>query len=183
MLARHVATEQTCHELVTTQHTTDTSSVEGQVEFPKGWYTLPPEVSQHIEIQYASGSRECSYAECKSKKQNLFRHYIIDVKTMYQRNVASVRLRKVRRIQKPLVVQQSAPSSIEPEGVWRDPPLPSEGTTSSSMSFDAVRDANSHDKPPKNKKKMPSVDESTPSVLAAVLGVDKQLDNSAEQPA
>ena len=105
-----------------------------------------PEISQHIEIQYASGSRECSYAECKSKKQNLFRHYIIDVKTMYQRNVDSGRVRKVRRIQQPLVGQQSAPSSIEPEGVWRDPPSPSEGTTSSSMSFDAVRDANSHDK-------------------------------------
>ena len=145
VLARDVATEQTGQELVTTQHTTDTSSVEWQVKFPKGWYTLPPEISQHIEIQYASGSRECSYSEIKSKKHNLFRHYTIDVNTMYQRNVESNRVREVRRIQQPLVVQQSAPSSIEPEGVWRDPPLPSKGTTSSSMSFDAVRDANSHD--------------------------------------
>ena len=63
VLARDVATEQTDQELVTTQHTTDTSSVEWQVKFPKGWYTLPPEISQHIEIQYASGSRECSYSE------------------------------------------------------------------------------------------------------------------------
>ena len=72
---------------------------------------------------------------------------------MYQRNVDPGRVRKVRRIQQPLVVQQSAPSSIEPEGVWRDPPLPSEGTTSSSMSFDAVRDANSHDKLLKKKRR------------------------------
>ena len=46
-----------------------------------------------------------------------------------------------------------------------------------------LRDANNHDKLIRTKTKMPSVDESTPSVLAAVLGVDKQLDNSAEQPA
>ena len=146
VLARDVATEQTDQELVTTQHTTDTSSVEWQVEFPKAWYSLPPEISQHIEIQYASGSRRCSYAMCKSRKQNLFHHYTIDVNTMCQQNVDTGRIRKVRRIPQPVVVQQPAPSSIEPEGVWRDRPLPSEGTTSSSMSFDAVRDANSHDK-------------------------------------
>ena len=86
VLARDVATEQTDQELVTTQHTTDTSSVEWQVEFPKAWYPLPLETSQHIEIQYASGSRRCSYAMCKSRKQNLFHHYTIDVSTMCQQN-------------------------------------------------------------------------------------------------
>ena len=80
---------------------------------------------------------------------------------MYQRNVESNRVREVRRIQQPVVVQQPAPSSIEPEGVWRDPSPPFQGTTSSSMSCDAVPDANSHDKLIRKKTKMPIVDEST----------------------
>ena len=69
-----------------------------QVQFPKGWWDLPPETSAEIEQQHQRGQATAEYMQCRSKKRDEWQRYSINFESMEQTNTVSGRVRKARRV-------------------------------------------------------------------------------------
>ena len=156
-----------------TEHGTDTralvlsraaeefTSAEWQVLFPKSgqWYSLPLEVSQRIESEYAAGASECIYTQCKSKKHDKWHTYKIEFATMQQTNLDTGRNRSARREVKARTAAKHTPNDInhsfqsdsvpddassefQREGVWREvspDPATAQALASSSNSIEKLQ--------------------------------------------
>ena len=69
-----------------------------QVQFPSGWHDLPPQASSEIEAARLRGENVAIYEQCRSKKQNWWDTYQMDLANMQQTNVRSGTRRMARRI-------------------------------------------------------------------------------------
>ena len=87
-----------------TEHGTQTramppaAAAKWQVQFPKGWWDLPPETSAELEQQHQRGQATAEYMQCRSKKRDESQRYRIDFESMEQTNTVSGRVRKARRL-------------------------------------------------------------------------------------
>ena len=73
-------------------------SANWQVQFPSGWHDLPPQASSEIEAARLRGENVAIYEQCRSKKQNWWGTYQMDLANMQQANVRSGTRRMARRI-------------------------------------------------------------------------------------
>ena len=73
-------------------------SANWQVQFPSGWHDLPPQASFAIEAARLRGENVAIYEQCRSKKQNWWDTYQMDLANMQQTNVRSGTRRMARRI-------------------------------------------------------------------------------------
>ena len=90
-----------------------------QVQFPSGWWDLPPETSAEIEQQHQRGQATAEYLQCRSKNRDEWQRYRIDFESMEQTNTVSGRVREAQCIRTVANVADTAISSMEPGGVWR----------------------------------------------------------------
>ena len=92
-----------------------------QVQFPKQWMAYETETNAYIEQRYQNGMQLAHFRQCKSKKHDRWEDYSIAFDRMEQVNCRSGRLRKVRRVERPLIQHDELPEENDLTGVWMNP--------------------------------------------------------------